>query len=467
MLEDAEIQNIDDRKFYFRILLENGDGDVLNISKSAVTHLVLVDNLLSPFLEGHIVIRNDNDILDRSGMYKFRGDARDVLYIGISPDLGEGAQELEAFHKINLSFAIYSEENIFTDNGKYKRFYFRDTDEQMLRENSIGYVSSTNTNKVQLQRLTNEQRAEKTGDVIKGILNLALNGTNPKFDETWDEGSGKIFYASPASTKAWVDLNYVLNHHVSAVSNDACILRKERDDHLYSLTSLAAYFHNAVKKDGTAGRAMQDRYIISSSSDDVSINTKQNDKMDAMYLPDLNTIGQYEFLHCEADDVQKHLASRVVVNHDGEYFNIDGDGLYSVTSKAFDTLYTNGITKRGEGAYTSTTSKLANINLNVVATPHSEKKVRISHGFASVLRDYVFLNQALQFTVKGSTHRRSGRFIQIDNQSGKEQDTLDPQLLGSHFVVNTVHEFVDNTYTNTITCVKTYRNIPLKFKSDV
>lgn len=467
MLEDAEIQNIDDRKFYFRILLENGDGEVLNISKSAVTHLVLVDDLLSPFIEGHIVIRNDNDILDRSGMYKFRGDARDVLYIGILPELGEGAQELEAFHKINLSFSIYSEENIFTDNGKYKRFYFRDTDEQLLRENSIGYVSSTNSNREQLQRLSNEQRAEKTGDIVKGILQLALKGTNPKFDITWDEGAGRLFYSSPASIKAWTDLNYVLNHHISAVNKDACLLRKERDDHLYSLTSIATYFHNAVKEDGSAGRVMQDRYVISSSSDDISINTKQNDKMDAIYLPDLNTIGQYEFLHREADDVQKYLASRVVVNHDGEYFNIDGDGLYSVTSRAFDTLYTNGITKRGEGAYTSTIAKLTNINLNVIATPHAGKELRAAQGYASVLRDYVFLNQALKFSVKGSTHRRSGRFIQIDNQSGKEQDTLDPQLLGTHFVVNTVHEFVDNTYTNNITCVKTYRNIPLNFKADV
>lgn len=460
LFPNSDVQSIDDRKFYFRIVLVNADGDSLSISKSAVVSIILEDDMLDVFHKGAITIQNNEDILERGSKYRFRGDGRDVLALTIEPDLGSGSESLADTYRINMTFSIYDEENIITKHGKYKKYYFRDVDEQVLRERVINYTTVPNQKSI-TQRLSNRDRAKSTGMIIQDILQEGLGKDKVKVDAGWDEGAGSIFYSSPGPSKAWDDLQYVLSYHTSKKYGDICIFRKERDDNIYSLASLSEYFRHAVVGD-KMGPVMLERYVLSQASSNDALKTNAP-KTDAPYIADLNTISQYELLHPSAEDVQSRLITTIVTNHDGENFNIDMTANFKdLSTSHFNRLYTNGITKTGTGNYANNLTKTSNDVLSIVNSHQPSKNVRFSDGYAKVLRDYVFLNQGLEFTLKGSTHRRSGRFVEIASESGRPNDNFDSFLLGVHLIVRITHEFTNNDYKNTITCIKPYQTKNLK-----
>jgi hypothetical protein len=61
------------------------------------------------------------------------------------------------------------------------------------------------------------------------------------------------------------------------------------------------------------------------------------------------------------------------------------------------------------------------------------------------------------FRVVGSTHRRSGHFIDIATESDIADSGVDNNLIGRWFVISVSHVFMGNSYYNIIEAVKTYK----------
>ena len=65
----------------------------------------------------------------------------------------------------------------------------------------------------------------------------------------------------------------------------------------------------------------------------------------------------------------------------------------------------------------------------------------------------------------GNTSRTAGKFIDIFRQD-KEQD-VDKKLLGRWLLTKVRHQFIGDSYQNTMQCVKTYVGPGTKISDDV
>jgi hypothetical protein len=61
------------------------------------------------------------------------------------------------------------------------------------------------------------------------------------------------------------------------------------------------------------------------------------------------------------------------------------------------------------------------------------------------------------FRTIGSTHRRSGHFIDIATESDVAGSGVDNNLIGRWFIISVSHVFMGNSYYNIIEAVKTYK----------
>ena len=64
------------------------------------------------------------------------------------------------------------------------------------------------------------------------------------------------------------------------------------------------------------------------------------------------------------------------------------------------------------------------------------------------------------FRTLGSTHRKSGHFIDIATESDISNTGVANNLLGRWFVISVQHIFAGNNYYNIIEAVKTYKTVP-------
>ena len=91
---------INRKNYLFRATFVNADGVVVDFQKDAIKDLFLQDQIYNPFVNGHIVIDNTEDVIERYKLspqssefvdnidergYKTRGDARDILLLSIIP----------------------------------------------------------------------------------------------------------------------------------------------------------------------------------------------------------------------------------------------------------------------------------------------------------------------------------------------------------------------------------------------
>ena len=75
--------------------------------------------------------------------------------------------------------------------------------------------------------------------------------------------------------------------------------------------------------------------------------------------------------------------------------------------------------------------------------------------YVSMAREFLFLNQALNFTAYGLTLRTPGKFIFIDRAvSTLERNPFDDRFLGQWMMIKVIHMFTKDKYVNDVFATK-------------
>jgi hypothetical protein len=84
-----------------------------------------------------------------------------------------------------------------------------------------------------------------------------------------------------------------------------------------------------------------------------------------------------------------------------------------------------------------------------------------------MIKDALFLNEALSFTVRGLTIRAPGRFIFIDSIAGDgDPDPFSDRFLGQWMIIKVVHTFKQNSYFSNVVSTKVDAHSKLWEKED-
>jgi hypothetical protein len=354
--------------------------------------------------------------------------------------------------------------------------------------------------------LTDEQRAANPNAILKDIITTA--GSNPptmantstplgqagvggninvgfkkdgsisnptepfaKIDtENWDTGNPKnlLFYTSPAHFQAVHDLKYVMTHAVSLYNNTPVILKfgRNSDDKTWKLYSLAKLFQNS-QKDQIERIIIEDsveinqngpyypRASVYATSDVVNFNS-----------PFTSRIQFYNYSQMTAlDDIK--ITNSPGYNYDfstGTYF---GHFAQNTAQIVKDTL-----TYLGKNALWNLSSNIPNgggaikLNLNqtkitgINTKPHLITKKIFDGAPANMaanlmIKDALFLNDAISFVANGLTLRTPGKFIHIDRlASSAMTNAFDDRFLGQWLLVKVNHIFSQSSYKNEVAAVK-------------
>jgi len=451
-----------------------------------------------------------------SKTYKLRGDGRDTLSINITPNLqtiktwvarvaGLESRPDEDIYKLSNDYAIYDIKTEYEGKRQFKVLYFWDVRYQLLLERNVHFSTALVKKKKEKQfekeirQVNNTDREVETGDAIKAFIEQALEDQKPEFDdELWDKGGSKIFYSSPSQYKGTNDLDALMSSHVSTdeSDNDFCILKFDTYIKKWTLISISKYFSKALKGK-EAGDYQYDKFQISQHAGPLGFLSKLGflfgkAKAPNLKLGDLNSkvksikvpipkIGQTfrknmipgESMELEPDswkfedlagiDNQSLLTTYAVhsYNMSSHEFNIDvyNNEIRTVSEK-FQEQYLDGKFMGDPNPvlnFQMTKGKKSQKLLNNMFTLDNEQKRRAIKGRNQLYKNLIFLNNAVSLSIKGDTHRRTGRFFSIDRKDPYFNNEFDEKILGQYFIVSVKHIISKETYSNEIMGVKPYR----------
>jgi hypothetical protein len=511
------VEQFDDRRFRFSVYLINQDTRAARIRKGAIEELVIEDDLLNWFHKGHIIFKNPDDVLERVesqsltespteqridvAPYRFRGDARDMLYIymepSLSPDESTPNQEIDSpVHTMRFLFSIYAMEDIVSPKGKkYKqqKLYFHDYRMQLLREKTLFYSTAKSdmlgdTTKTQhsVSQKTNGDRSKPTGEIIQDILTQTLpaGDTIEKFAGQWEFGSQKMLYTSPSEHKALDDLNYVLDRHVSSGSSDnqPCILKIQRYTERWELLPVSSYFDRALNENKGPGPYQSEYFTLSFDSEADSTEIPPSSKtfgreetspLINYHFPDISIIEDYTFNEINGTDCQEILNSVGVhrYNEGSKQFSLDVvTGNTANYRSDFQSLFINntigGDSGRGYTSWLTDNTRDQNLNISVTNSWSNNKTSSLSVGRNKKLTAALLLGNTIQFDVKGLTARKAGLWIAIDRPNNYIDSEYEGKVLGQYLVTHVTHIISPAGYTNKVIGVKPYLYQSTKFNTN-
>ena len=492
-----------DRKYKFGVFLINADGKLFKIARTAIDELYIVDDLMDCFHHGHIIFNNPKDVLERSTKiytqnnsidvtpYRFRNDARDFLYVTMDPYLetstGESvSEEINSIvHSLRFLFCIHEMQDVTTQSGpndKKTKLIFHDYRLQQLVEKNSFYSTAKTPAKIgenrnvgaNVQQLNNTERGKPTGEIIQDILVSTLQepDTDGMFSRHWEFGDQSMFYTSPVNSKAYDDLLYVLDRHVSSEerNHEPCILKLERYTDRWELLPLSMYFERAHYKNGP-GAYQSERFILDIDMDTISTGSippasktyvGATDPLINYSYTDLSTISDYTFSEMNGSDCQHILNSSVIHRYDeaNKTFSIDLEQTNIKTIRdMFQDRYVShmkgGDAGQGFTAWLTDETRETNRNITSVDSWTPNKTLGLQTRNKKLL-SALLLGNGIQFNVKGDSSRRSGVWISLDMDQPYEDTDYEKKVLGQYFVVRTEHRVTSTDYVNNIIGVKPY-----------
>jgi hypothetical protein len=504
------IEQFDDRRFQFGVYLINPDSRAIKIRKGFIDELIIEDDILDWFHKGTMTFKNPDDIIERVSSqmasdtprsdtvdirsYRFRGDARDMLYIQMEPHLASDEHEVpeekigSMVHSMRFLFTIYAIEDITPSDvkkDKLQKVYFHDYRLQMLREKNLYYSTAKNIQQASgahvdrqthVNHLSDTDRAKNTGEIIQDLLGAALltEDTKGLFSTHWEFGDNKMFYTSPAGHKAIDDINYVLDRHVSSGGNNnqPCILKLQRYTERWELLPITKYFSRALDDNKGPGPYQSEYFTLSfdSEADPNEIppasKTFGGDRSSPMinyHFPDISVIDSYVFNEINGVDCQEILNSVAVHRYDesSKKFSVDlNEGNLLNVYNQFQSMFINH-TFGGDGGhgYTSwlpDSTRNTNLNISVESSWTPDKTASLSVGRNKKLLAAFLLGNSIQFNSKGNTARRSGVWIAIDRSNNYIDSDYESKVLGQYFVTRVTHRITAQGYTNTILGIKPF-----------
>ncbi len=503
-IDERFIIQIRDQKFYIETWLYNQNPKFkpLGIPAFFIEQLVLAESLENWYVNGYIILANDFEVFERGSdkspsPFFFRTDGRNKLALKIYPIVDSsttpGATELDPIYwNMNFDFVIYDIEDVPTQSSekKKRKYYFHDERFQIFMERNIEWSTALYTNNGSANG-DDKSRSMNPSDAIKSIINTAAsnqsdaespvlmvgNSEDPSnfdepniplnnFDESkWDTGNPDdlIFYTSPANSCVLDDLGYV-SKYLKSSDQTPLFLLFDRCTRLWSLESLAKIFEKAQTEtqlerlvimdtvDPTTGKPYMPRAEYDQNGGDTSsIKNFQSNFA--------SRIVGYRFSSMIAAD-EINFTNTPTYNYDfskGE-FNISftnntaKDFLNNFNNIASNSLYSF---KKGQGQLLYQINQTKNTGLNVKNNFIPRTFFPSDASFLQMAKDFLFLNQAIHFSVPGLTFRSPGHFIFIDREaSNGDPNAFDDRFLGQWMITKVTHVFDKNIYSNEIVANK-------------
>jgi len=426
----------------------------------------------------------------------FRNDCRDFLLVYIQPELkdlvnGEEIDKIKPLSTLVYSFAIIENEDTVSqndDNIKFKKLTLVDTDLEILREKNLFFSSAkivSSNEGTDIAHSDDDSRGAYTGDILKNIIiqGLDVGGSGERTEQNgsvidydlFDLGTSTLFYSSPGEFNVLDDINYVSKRHTSsAPPHDPCLLRKDRYSQKYTLISYKDYFQNAIFQNelGSSGGALHNETIFLGSE---SITSDTNVKKRAPNMPfnnltfgEYSMVNNYDFFNMSGIDTQTKLITTAVHSYqtNDKQFQIDlSNNNISSTMDMYYNFFVKGDNEyplfvSGKEIFTNTflnQFRKNNLNYkNIFSINDTEPDQRLGLGRNEILKNMIFLNNAIELKLKGLTFRSSGKFFSFERKAGVNESKYDDKVFGTYFAVQVDHNFSKGTYTNNMIGVKTY-----------
>lgn len=498
-------QEINNHIYDFEIFLTNSFGKVLTVSPVAIQNLTINDNISEIGSDGFLVLNFDNDRAEYFDNFIFRNDGEDFLRIRLYPkDVTKNLPAQASLRltkklwELNFVFSIFDVQDVTpktssnTDKAaftKLRKLYFKDVRRHLLNSVNIEYSTAysqyagINFNP---EDLSDKNRSIRTGlcidEVIKQCFNydsvLSQTGLDVNSSE-WDLGSTDLFYTSGTAESGYDLLMSVYGRHVCEDKSDISLLRIERSDGgigYFSLKPLQRFFADAGSGRDAPGKLQIEHFFLRNSLQEESTSGRtfrapvlqsadgrlRNDMQKDIKINDFNTIDNYEFVDISPNVNMNFYNSRGVYSFDfaQRQFNIEFNN-HSIqnTDQTISGKYISKLYKRNGGYLINNTSPIKQTNKNIYPhySPYGDAldpSIRLPDGFQKLIRNGIFQNTCINFTVPGLTIRQAGTFIGIDRLNGSKDKALDNKLCGQWFVVDVKHILAAGAYYNTITAVK-------------
>ena len=489
---------INKKNYLFRLTFINADGISVDFEKGAVKELYLYDVIYSPFLKGHVVIDNTQDVIERyksspAGAefnttlpergYKVRGDARDIVLltiIPVDPSTNPYNEQSYSYNKLfgfQYIFCLGNEQDLVTEAGKVKKFDIVDFDFEILNEKKIFFSTANLNERDRISFLSDDGRRSYTGDAMKKILQIGLEDSSAIFTTlsggryvtpNFESGSSKLFYSTPNTNSAYDDLMYFYDLHVSNdPGKDFSFLQKDHYTGEYTLQSASKLFSQAFNKTSDSGGINFIENLSIAGSQDIS-NVIENDikkPLRALEFGETSDVIDVKFFNTPGTVYQENIKSVLVhsYNFEDKLFSINcADGNIENVKKDFTLLYVNpmkGKDGRPSPNLIINNTQKTNQNFDNKFLIYGEDNdfLKLSVGRNQTLKNALRLNLGVEITVQGGLQRQAGKFISIDRKGNYIDNDFDNKFLGIYFILSVEHTFInDDQYINKIVAVKTY-----------
>ena len=473
------------REHLYDVVIVSADGSNIQLNSSSINNLTIEDNILSPFMYGSIAVNNVRNILetkiDDEKPLNLAGNNRDYVYVNIMPKVTKSIEQdienekLKKIFNLKCIFSINETQDKETPESQFlSMMTFRDVHQQLLMESSIEFPTLELARSIKkipnsaLIHLNDSERTANAGDVIKALLTKIFEAKDGiEVDDAKGLGIKKqdfetgtpILWSSAGSANAHDSIMYIVNKLlISKDYKDRCLLNFCRYSRKFSLLS---YAHIFSKQEEDPANFVLESFTLDSDQSTQS-NSKAKDS-GSVGLDQISNITEFKYTALNGNDVTKNFTNSVfqkTVGIDRNFCFMSEKSSLNQIFKDYESLYLEPFKHLEKKAKTSVDLehliKMQNARPKIVydTRPLAHLDILKSNALLDLLLNG---GSNIIFRCPGSTHRRSGKFIDITSTTSLvDAGPAAKNLLGRWFITSVSHVFVGSNYYNVIEAVKTY-----------
>lgn len=468
------IEQFDSKYYKFDVVLIDAAGKYTPLNGSSIQNLTIVDSVLSTFTVGSIILCNTKNTLQSSPVegqsLTLVGNNRDTLVVNIMPNITGNLQqdaeneELKKIFNLQYMFAVNElqngDEKIFKDSNTMS---LRDIYHQFMLESSCEVSSADiarrNDPGTNPRDMNNSDRSAKTGELLKEIIKKTFSVTGNSesiIDESnFDLGKVSVLWESMGSSNSLQSMMHISSMHLSEDKGDPAVLSIDRYTRKFSNIALSKIFE--LQKSNPKEWVMETFLIDSGIGGGPNkSNNRGQGLQNASYIIDyrLSPVNGNEFTRSITNSIYTTYASADKNSYIGT-----SQGALKEVYKTYSKLYVEPFSFLSPNIVPS--AQLDEFVKTKNLSPRFYNEITpISHE-PSVSNNMIWDliiggGDCIVFRTTGSTHRMSGKFIDIATETELTDNSFAGTILGRWFVVSVSHVFINNKYYNVIEAVKTY-----------
>jgi Zn/Cd-binding protein ZinT len=293
-------------------------------------------------------------------------------------------------------------------------------------------------------------------------------------NENWIMGDdhNRVFYTSPANSTVIDDINYMLPFSGTQEEGPVFLrmgrYQKEKE---FRLISLREFFYKS--KDEQVERLFLNDVDSFEETKQPRRPRSWDDEGNQIYnfISGVgNKIISYQYSPMVASD-DKKIVNSPVHTYDfrtGKFHIVFGDNTAEGVINKMENLAEAGLYNfvehkdKAQILLNLNQTKKQSVSINNVFLPNyfeTDDQFNPVNFFSfyarnEMMKDALFLNEAISFNVIGLTIRAPGRFIFIDSLDSTDYDEFQDRFLGQWMIIKVVHTFKQNSYTSNVVATK-------------